>query len=165
MASSSKSNYSISDRRSSDTNNTTQVKASTGPDPGTMISISNRDQKADNGVIGLAQAFGSFRPFLGGKEAGWSQQSHESRETRQCWADTWGSTGSEGSTSHGNNNSNNSEARLGSKGQVDNSERKNRMDRDGQLHNKESCDDEVSEDWLWRQADEAAAGASWWKRK
>ncbi|ETI26055.1 hypothetical protein G647_02832 [Cladophialophora carrionii CBS 160.54] len=163
MASSSKCNYSISDTASSRTNKTTKVKSSTSADPGTMMSISSRNQKADNGVIGLARAFGSFRPFLGGKEAGRSQQSHESRETRQCWDDTWGSIGSEGSNSHGNNNGN---SQIANNGQLNNLDSKDRKDKVGQLQNKESCDEEeVSEDWLWRQADEAAAGASWWKRK
>jgi hypothetical protein len=153
--SSSNSNYSNSNAQHTRTDNSTQEKSSAGSDSRSLLSIGGQDEKnCGEGVSGLAEAFGNSRPFPGG-----DQQGHDSRQVR---GDTRGSTGSDGTNSHGNSNSN---SRVDNNGQGNNPRSNNGADKDGQRHNRKSSDEEINSDWVWSQADEAAAGASWWERK
>jgi hypothetical protein len=155
--SSSNSNYSNSNAQPTRTDNSTQTqeKSSTRSDYRNLLSIGDQDEKnRGEGVSGLAEAFGNSRPFPGG-----DQQGHDSRQVR---GGTRGSTGSEGTKSHGNSNSS---SRVDNNGQGNNPQSNNGADKDGQANNRKSSDEEINSDWVWSQADEAAAGASWWKRK
>ncbi|KIW65449.1 hypothetical protein PV04_07708 [Phialophora macrospora] len=128
------------------TNNSTRDSSSTSLDSRKNPSIGSRDKKEyGNGVSRLAEGFECFRPFAEVDQAGRSQI----LDTRQVWGYTWGGTSSEDTNSHGNSNSN-SNSRVGDNGQGD---------------NRKSSDEEGNLDWVWRQADEAADGASWWERK